>query len=168
MSIEMMYLNGEIKRLEDELNKLYKTRNEIMLKVIQVDSNLYHKNLERLDSDYRPFLYPHFTADKFYLVFEGDAVGGFTVNKSGVIEGLFTLKKGIGARVFNKQIELTKEIMTGDRLRLFCATDFLKDYYLEKGFMIDRISEFDDKLAADGWNYKRFGRPNFYDMSRGV
>ena len=138
------------------------------MKIIEVGSELFHQNLDRLEEDYRAFLYPRFIANKYFLAYDGDAVGGFTVNRSGLLEGLFTLKRGIGAELFEKQIELTLQMTRAKELTLFCATDFLKDYYIDKGFKIDVITKFDDDLAADGWNYERFGKPNFYDMSRGV
>jgi len=136
------------------------------LKFIQVDKENYHKNLERLDDDFKAFLYEEFIADKYYLVFSGDCIGGFCVNKSGILEGLFTLIKGIGSEVFKEQIKLTKEITNEDKLSLFCAGNFLKEYYLKLGFKIDKITPFDDKQAHKLWNYKRFKRPHFYNMSK--
>ena len=140
------------------------------LKYIQVNKELYHENLSRLPNDYKAFLYPEFKADKYFLVYSGDVVGGFCVNKSGILEGLFTLIKGIGERVFKEQIKKTFHVMDDNNhsISLFCAGDFLKEYYLSRGFKVDEVIKFDDKLASKHWNYKRFKRPHLYNMSKYV
>ncbi len=151
--------------LENKINKILKKR---VLKFIQVDKKLYHDNLSRLSNDYKAFLYDDFIADKYYLVYSGDVVGGFCVNKSGILEGLFTLIKGIGSQVFAKQIELTLDITKEDKISLFCIGNFLKEYYIARGFKVDEVIEFDKTLASHNWNYSRFGTPNLYNMSKTV
>ena len=87
-----------------------------------------------------------------------------------MLEGLFTLIKGIGSRVFEEQIKKTFHVMDENNhtISLFCIGDFLKEYYLLRGFKIDEVIKFDDNLASKHWNYSRFNRPNLYNMSKYV
>jgi len=45
-----------------------------------------------------------------------------------------------------------------------CFGDFLKNTYGSVGFKVESTSPFDPQYAPSNWNYKAFGKPNYYTM----
>lgn len=138
---------------------------------LQFNKKAYHSQLNNLHKDLRAFIYDEVKADIYYLVFDmnsGIIVGGFTTNKNGNMNGLFSLVKGIGNKLFELRLKYAlKNIDTEHKyLNIFCIGDKLKNLYNNFGFEITSTIRWNDELAPKNWNYDRFGRPDLYIMRR--
>jgi len=136
------------------------------LKPLEVTKEYYHNILNMLPTDKRVYVYDEVISDKYYLVFDGLPIGGFTTNYNGELNGLFSLKRGLGREIFKLRLVQAKKDCKGEcNLHLFCIGDFLKDLYREFDFKVDEVIEWDDTLSPKGWNYEKQGRPTLYTMS---
>jgi len=147
-------------------------RDSKILHTVATDVNQYHSHLDRLDGNKRAMLDNHIEADFYYLVKDvtETVVGGFATTKVGYLTGLFSLKKGIGEKIFNLRIIQSKidiDIRI-DTFTLFCTGDYLKGFYEKYGFAVDEEIEWNDEFASQNWDYAKFDKPKLYNMSRKV
>lgn len=70
---------------------------------------------------------------------------------------LWSHRPGAGAEV------LAELVRRGAR-RLDATGEGLRAYYERQGWHVTRTYEWDDSLAAPGWDYAANGRPNIYQM----
>jgi len=97
-----------------------------------------------------------------------DGLAGIAVKDhgDGRVEGtaLFNAggRKGMGERMLRFAIE-----HEGVNY-LECFGEGLRDLYQRNGFVVETESPFNDESAPPGWNYARFGRPNYYTMRKPV
>ena len=147
-------------------------REDANIMVVQeTDTNTYHQALNQLPANLRAMLDEHVQADKYYLVRQqGMITGGFATNTTGYLTGLFSLKKGNGKKIFNLRLQQAKidSDSTCDKLTIFCTGEFLKDFYKEYGFRVDRAVTWNPEFAPDNWDYQKFGTPKLYWMSRHI
>jgi len=152
-----------------------KTYKEIVIEkskmeVKQVDKKYYLSELSKLATDKRAYLDEDVVADKYYLVFdvvEGKGklpIGGFGIKGKSYITGLFSNAKGKGKAIFEMSLDILKKSKAKD-ITLFCIGDFLKKLYMSYGFKVDEVIKWDDKYAPKNWDYKKYGRPDLYEMS---
>ena len=136
---------------------------------MKFNSKAYHSQLNNLHKDLRAFVHDEVIADIYYLVFDIDSgivIGGFTVKDNGELNGLFSLVKGIGKKIFNLRLDYAKKYSTAKEFTIFCIGDKLKNLYNNFGFEITSTIKWNDELAPKNWNYDRFGTPDLYIMRR--
>lgn len=144
---------------------------EGILTVQETDVNTYHQALDQLPANLRAMLDEHVQADKYYVVrSHGQITGGFATNTIGYLTGLFSLKKSNGKKIFNLRLQQAKidSDSTCDALTLFCTGEFLRDFYKQYGFRVDRVLDWNPEFAPDNWDYQKFGTPKLYCMSRHI
>ena len=130
---------------------------------LEVTSVYYHTRLDMLEKYLRWFISDKVTAEKYYLVFDGVAIGGFATTVEGWIVGLFTLVKGKGDELLQLAIDQVKKNKPGNTsIKLFCTGEHLRKWYSKKGFEVFSIDEWDDKRATSSWNSAKFGTPVIY------
>lgn len=140
------------------------------MQVKQVDKKYYLAELSKLATDKRAYLDEDVVADKYYVVFdkvEGKGIvpiGGFGIKGGSYLTGLFSNAKGKGKEIFEKSLDILKK-SNAKEITLFCIGDFLKKLYMSYGFKVDEVIKWDDTYAPKNWDYKKYGRPDLYEMS---
>lgn len=110
--------------------------------------------------DKKPFLTTDINPDevKEFIVVYGLNAGVYVKN-DGELAGLFNGSdiSGIGSKLVEKAVERGAD-------KLNCFDGKLVDYYNGLGFEeVDRM-EWDEDYSPDGWNYKKFGKPDVVFM----
>ena len=91
-------------------------------------------------------------ADKYYLVFQGRAIGGFTTAFDGNIGGLFSPTPGNGRKIAELQIQYALQDLTyGNVLRIMCIGDRLKKFHESNGWTFCSAYPWDPELAPEHW-----------------
>lgn len=144
----------------------------LVLTVQEVDIDMYHAFLDKLDQSLRMMLDETVVTNKYYLVTneKHGCIGGFGTNETGYMTGLFSLKRGYGRKIFPLRLQqaIIDSATETKTLTIFCTGMFLRDFYKEHGFRVDRITEWNTEFADENWNYLKFGTPNLYHMSRHI
>jgi len=94
------------------------------------------------------------------LFLSEDKKSGFGINPDGALISLFSLEKGRGE-------ELVKTAISKGAVNLKCIGDELKNFYTRFGFKVTKKTSWDElspSLPRNRWDYKKFGKPNFYMM----
>jgi len=171
MSIEMMFLNGEIKKHENKLKALYKIRNEMMgrdIKIREVYIGYYHIHLDQLSDDKRAFVDDVVIADKYYLIYDhATVIGGFATKQNGWVSGFFTLVKGYSDIFLDTVLGQARKDSDANFLHLLCCGKVLRDYYLKRDWSVSSVAAWDEKLKHKLWNEEIHGKPHFYTMTLG-
>lgn len=164
-----MITSNEVNSIKQKSYKDLKPEDIGELIALEFNKEAYHSQLNNLHKDLRAFIYDEVIADVYYLVFDinsGIEVGGFTVKNNGELNGLFSLVKGIGNKIFNLRLDYARKYSTAKEFTIFCIGDKLKNLYNNFGFEITSTIKWNDELAPKNWNYDRFGRPDLYIMRR--
>ena len=171
MSVEMMYLNGEISKHENDLKQLKQVRNEIMqrdIKTLEVYTDYFHSHLDQLSDYKRSFVDERVKADKYYLIYNhGLVIGGFATKTNGWVSGFFTLVKGYSDIFLDTVIKQARIDSDAYFLHLLCCGRDLKTYYSERGWSVESVAAWDESLKHKLWNKDIQGQPSFYTMSIG-
>ena len=133
--------------------------------IIQTTKEEYHFFKNRLDDEKKMFLDETIYSDYYYLAMNietDETFGGFAISITGRLQGLFSLQKGFGKRIFESQLEIAKA--TSNALQLECIGDDLKKLYTKYGFWVYNSLDWDMRLAPKNWNAEKFGYPNIYRM----
>lgn len=164
-----MITSNEVNSIKQKSYKDLKQEDIGELIALEFNKEDYHSQLNNLHKDLRAFIYDEVIADIYYLVFDinsGIEVGGFTVKNNGELNGLFSLVKGIGKKIFNLRLDYARKYSTAKEFTIFCIGDKLKNLYNNFGFEITSTIKWNDELAPRNWNYERFGRPDLYIMRK--
>lgn len=160
-----MITSSEINSIEQKSYKDLKPEDIGDLIALKSNSKAYHSKLNELEKDLRAFIYDEIEADFYYLVLDTNSemiVGGFTTSYNGNLNGLFSLVKGQGKKIFKLRLQYA----LGDILTIFCIGDKLKSLYENFNFKVEDTIKWDNELAPKNWNYERFGTPDLYIMRR--
>ncbi|MBI2410310.1 MAG: hypothetical protein HYV32_00240 [Candidatus Kerfeldbacteria bacterium] len=127
-----------------------------------VDAAMFIAVRDLVCDDKRAFL-TLYTAGEYYakqtrLYLSADQLSGFGVNPNGEIISVFSLIPGRG------QALTTAAVRCGGT-RLDCLGEHLRALYESCGLRVVEILAWAEEYAPEGWDYARYGRPNFYAMT---
>jgi hypothetical protein len=128
-----------------------------MLK-LTADYDSFRKLLR--ESDYAQFLtvYDNAYYAKTRVYMYEYAKAGFFIDAEGEIGNLISLgPRGMGKEAMRAAIKL-------GGTHLMCFDGFLPNYYAKFGFIRSGRQSFNDAYAPDGWDYKKYGRPDVIYM----
>ena len=137
------------------------------MRIEKVNQEQYHIVLNKLPKSLRAYIDKYVRADNYYLAYDKDkTIGGFGTNKNGYLTGLFSLYKGYGKKLFKyRLVQMKKDIdRSVTSLTIFCTGNKLRELYESFNFKVINTITWDDAYATENWDYKRFGRPNLYEM----
>lgn len=118
---------------------------------------------DKLDPALLAYLTPY-TAEEYCtkrtrLYLSEDRQSGFGIDPDGNLNSLFSLIRGRGI------IAALAAVARG-ATHLDCLGEHLRTLYECVGFRVTFIGPWSDAAAQPGWDYERFGRPNYYEMRR--
>lgn len=126
-----------------------------MPNIREVDKKTYNHHIKLFESENpekAAFLTTPVDADKYYLT--KGAIAGFAVDGQSLV-GLFnyTADSGVGEKLIGLAVERGAS-------KLFCFDTELTDMYNSWGFNEYERAEWDENMAPNKWNYKKFGKPD--------
>lgn len=127
------------------------------MEIVEVDKKYYHNILDMLPKTKRQYIDRFVDADHYFLGFDGDPIGGFAFNVTGALKGLFSLKKGNGRELLEKQQETARKY-SDDGIRYFditCIGKQKRDYFKKAGFWVEGYLGWDEDLAPNEWQGKK-------------
>jgi hypothetical protein len=148
---------------------LHESRPTTEPNIVQADPDEFHDAFERAMGPHNPFtaFVTHYSVTELQamqaLLLSQTGTAGVAVHDhgDGRIEGtaLFsTAKDGMGRRLLAYVVDHESVNY------LECLGEGLKTLYERNGFTVQTVSPFSEEFAPPNWNYRQFGKPNYYTM----
>ena len=119
----------------------------------------WYTYIDARDRAYLPFLTCYnekeLSGCRMWLSVQHKSLIGYAINADNELFGLFNNSgiKGLGKSAILDAIENGAD-------KLFCFDGYLPKLYAQFGFVITDTAIWDEDLAPDRWDYRKYGRPN--------
>jgi|GEM_PF-6825585 hypothetical protein len=141
--------------------KLEKIENVVKTNVKQVSGKDFISQRDKLPTELKAFLTPYTEEEylkggvKLYLEDNGKA--GFGLRGNELISAFSLPKAHMGESMIDHAMSLGATVLD-------CMGPKLRKFYKNKGFKVVKVDKWNPKYKPEGWNHKKFDRPNIYYM----
>jgi hypothetical protein len=91
-----------------------------------------------------------------------DGRSGYIISPDGDLQNLF-VNKTRGSYEASGKVMMAEAIADGART-LDCYRGHLTDFYSNMGWTVKSFSPWNDEFAPDGWDYEKYGKPDYVEM----